>query len=376
MKETTRNVLVGVFVIASLGALGALMVMFGERPEWLGGAEWSLRIRGVSQLRDIREGNEVTLNGVAIGRVGRLEFKDDRRPGLGVDIIVLIKNAYAVPATARALVYSPTLGIGRGVIELVVDDPLSGEVLPTDGTASIRGQMANRLNEIVSEEAMDSFEQTVVQIGQFAEKLTPVAEDLHLLLRKSPVAQVDQPLTEAERITANLSTVIERFDATLRNVNDVLGDEQLKTDFKTVAARLRDASDKLNVVLETWRTETQKLADNVNTGVDHTEQHIGEFFAAANAVLENLDTASDQLALAARALNEGDGTAALLLRDPRLYESMVYSFDRLGQLVATLQPLAEKIAEEERIPIKVKTAVGSIPTSIDLKKKDAEKPAP
>ncbi|MCC7290892.1 MAG: hypothetical protein IT449_02385 [Phycisphaerales bacterium] len=370
MKETTRNALVGLFVIGSLAVLAALMVMFGERPEWLGGVEWAMRIRGVSQLRDIREGNEVTLNGVAIGRVDRLEFKDDQRPGLGVDIVVLIKNDFSVPASARALVYGPTLGIGRGIIEIVVDDPLSGAVLSKDDTAEIRGEMANRLNEIVSEEAMDSFRITVEQIGQFAEELTPVARDMHGLLERRTVGEVDQPLASAEKITANLSTAIERFDATLKNINDVLGDATMKEDFKTVASRLHEAGDKLNTLLDLWRSESQQLADNVNTGVDRTEQHLDEFFAAANDVLENLDDASDQVALAARELNEGKGTAALMLKDPRLYESMVYSFQRLGELIATLQPLAEKIAEEERIPIKVKTAVGNIPTSIDLKKKD------
>ena len=69
MKEHRRNVLVGTFMVAGLGALGVLMVMFGEAPEWLGGAEWELEIQ-VRQLRGAAEGTPVNLNGVQIGRVG------------------------------------------------------------------------------------------------------------------------------------------------------------------------------------------------------------------------------------------------------------------------------------------------------------------
>ena len=76
MNETSRNFWVGLFVVLSLGALGVLMVWFGEAPSWLGSGEWTLRIEGVKELRGIGDGSPVTLNGVEIGRVNRLEFED------------------------------------------------------------------------------------------------------------------------------------------------------------------------------------------------------------------------------------------------------------------------------------------------------------
>lgn len=365
MKDTTRNALVGLFVVAGLGALGALMVMFGERPEWLGGAEWELRIVGVGQLRDLRAGDEITLNGVAIGRVGRLEFKDEKRPGLGVDIIALIKNDYSVPTSSRALVYAPTLGIGRGTVEIVVDDPLSGAVLDKNGTASIRGQMASRLNEIVSQEALNSFRRTVEQIGQFSEALTPVANDLHELLQRRTVADVDASLDQATRITANLATAIERFDIILRHADEVIGDDATQENIKVLATHLRESAEKVSALLDEWRHETRLIADNINGGVVRTEERVEEFLAAATRVMVNLDVASGDLARAANKLHEGRGTTALLLNDPRLYESAVYSFDKLGALIATLQPFAEKVAEDQEIPIDA----GLFKSRVNLKKK-------
>ncbi|MCH8966093.1 MAG: hypothetical protein IID43_00300, partial [Planctomycetes bacterium] len=56
MKEGTRNLLVGVFVIAAIGALGILMVWFGETPSWLRRSDWTLKIAGVRDLRGVGEG--------------------------------------------------------------------------------------------------------------------------------------------------------------------------------------------------------------------------------------------------------------------------------------------------------------------------------
>ena len=87
MKESMRNLLVGVFVVLSLGALAILMVWFGEAPEWLRTSEWDLSVTGVRELSGVGEGSPVRLNGVDVGRVKRLEFVNPNRPDQGVDIV-------------------------------------------------------------------------------------------------------------------------------------------------------------------------------------------------------------------------------------------------------------------------------------------------
>ena len=84
-------------------------LLFGERPEWLGGQEYALQIK-VEQLGGATEGTPVRLNGVEIGRVGSLRFEDPTRPDKGVSIIALIKKRYFVPSGARAVIYEAELG--------------------------------------------------------------------------------------------------------------------------------------------------------------------------------------------------------------------------------------------------------------------------
>ena len=102
MEDTSRNLLVGLFVVASFAVLGLLMVWFGETPVWLGRAEWTLRIVGVSDLSGIEEGSPVTLSGVQIGRVKVIEFEDSQRPDHGVRIVTRLNRDFSVPQGASA----------------------------------------------------------------------------------------------------------------------------------------------------------------------------------------------------------------------------------------------------------------------------------
>ena len=100
MSEPARNLLVGLFVLASIVTLSVLMVWFGETAAWLGGSEWTLRITGVRDLSGIEEGSPVNLNGVQIGRVAALTFEDPDRPDQGVVVITRIKLQFSVPRNA------------------------------------------------------------------------------------------------------------------------------------------------------------------------------------------------------------------------------------------------------------------------------------
>lgn len=370
MKEGTRNSLIGLFMVMALGTLGALMVMIGETPAWLGGAEWELRITDVRELTPISEGTEVFLNGVNIGRVRGLNFVDPQRPGLldKVYVLVNIKNEYSVPQDSYAKIYAPTLGIGRGRVEII--PPMEPSPKPLDRDAArITGVMANNFEDVFPQEMQEDFKKMVKNIGSFANALTPAAHDLHQLLEQRTVEQVDQPAPDVEAMTANISTVIERFDRTLKSVNAVIGDETAQADLRAVAANLSQASAELVELVRQFRADTTQVKDNFNQRLDNVDARVTEFLVAATAALEKLDATTGYLENAARDAAEGRGTVGLMLRDGRLYEAMVESFETISVLVKTLQPLAEKIAREESVPVNTKTPVGTVKRDIPLTSK-------
>jgi len=351
MREVTRNVLVGVFVVLSFAALAVLMVWFGETPSWLRTSEWELRISQVRQLAGIGEGSPVNLNGVEIGRVKRLEFADESRPDHGVDIIAGIKRQYFIPRRATARVYGATLGFGTGYVQIIIEPGEAPVPLPKDGTATIVGEMRSIVGELISKEMISSLERTISNIGDLTEQWTPVGTNLAHLMEQRTVADVSQPDAQQKGITPNLSTAIERIDSLVEHLNTILGDENVQEDVKDVVSDLKDASSEMKQLVELWVTETKAIAGNVNDGVDRTKANLDQSFANLNGVLEQLDKTAQSLAVVLQQVERGEGTAGLLVRDARLYEAAVLTLERASEVLLNLQIITGKIKEDGYVTV-------------------------
>lgn len=357
MKEGSRNLLVGVFVASSFVVLGVLMTWFGEAPSWLGGSEWELRITDVDELSGVSEGSPVHLSGVEIGRVKHLEFADPARPGLGVVIVAGIKNLYHIPSNVVAHVYGPTLGVGGGHIEIMVTS--GTDVPPLDRQAAeIPGEMRSVIGELISKEVVNSVEEMIRNIANLAKAAEPVATNLRELLERRTVEEVGTLGAAAGGMSANLSTVVERLDDLIIHINAVLGDASVQEDLKTVVRDLKTASGDLKETMVLLRSESRRLGENLNDAVDRTQENLGQSFIRLNGVLERLDQSASSLASIFGRIESGDGTLGLLVRDPRLYESAVLTFDGLNILIATVQRIAGKIEEDGYFEVGKGTPVG------------------
>ncbi|MBI4718144.1 MAG: hypothetical protein HY763_10095 [Planctomycetes bacterium] len=350
MKEYTRNLMVGTFVVAGLGALALLMMWFGETPTWLGGSEWTLRITGVRELRGVGAGSPVSMNGVEIGRVLNLEFEDLSRPDQGVAIVARLKNLYSVPSGAIARVYGATLGFGTGRIEIVLVPGGSVEPLARE-SASIRGEMRSIVGEIVTKEMLDDLQRTITHIGNLTAEWTPVGTHLAKLLEQRPTAVVDRPDAAERGMVANLSTVVERIDRLVAEFNEVLGDDAVQEDVKTAVRDLRGAVEELKATTTLWKTESQKVANNLNGAIDRTEENLESSFRNLNTVLEHLDDSAKQVTIVLEQIAQGKGTAGMLVRDERLYEAAVLALQRFADAVGTAGRILGKVEDQGYVEI-------------------------
>jgi len=373
MKEPTRNFLVGLFVVVALAVLGVLMVWFGEAPAWLGGSEWTLRIAGVRELSGVGEGTTVNLNGVDIGRVKALEFENPERPDQGVAIVIRIKNRYSIPRGAHARIYGAMMGFGTGRIDICVRPGVPAEPLERVG-ATIPGEMHYVLREVISEELTSTVERTIAHIGNLAASAKPVANYLAKLIEQRTVADVDRPGAPERGFTANLSTVLERIDNLVADINAVLGDENVQEDVKAAVSDLKSATTELKDTIALWNTESRKISDNFNAGIDRTEENLDQSFVKLNEVLDNLDDATKSLAGMLHEVSQGEGTAGLLAHDERLYEAAVLTFDRFGELIGTLQRIAGKIERDGHITIGRPTSVGTLTKDFPLERQSTKLP--
>lgn len=370
MEELRRNTMIGAFMIIGLVALAWLMSSYGELPAFLGGHEYELKIM-VKRPSGIAEGASIYLSGVQIGRVKELRFKDPGHLDAGVQIIGAIQEQYKIPNTATALVQPAGLGLGRGYIDIeVVEGEQAPPLAPGD---EIPGIMGGAFEGMIPDTLLVTIERSILRFGNFVEELTPVAEDLHDLLDKHTIDAVDQPAAEARRLTANLYTVVQRIDGTLRTFNETFGDPEVREGLLQMFSNLRQMSIDGREALENIKTTTAQLQvslEHIGTklehGIDDTTSRIDQIAADLRPVLQNAAQLTALLVGISRALEEGEGTAGLFVKDPRLYESLLLTSERLTALADTIQRLAAKFELDGAIGLNVPLGPLRHRTSIDI----------
>jgi len=328
MKERTRNALIGFFVLGGLVCLGVMVVKFGESRGFFG-KRYVVDAR-FDRIVGVREGTDVNLAGVWAGSVLKIDLVNRFNPSEGVIVSMEIGKEFSVPLDWVATVITPLMG--QSAINIIPPDkPI--EPLPQDGTAVITGIVKNPLETIVDPELMATLKTTTAQVGKLAEALTPAAQAVTGLLERRTIEQVESPEAETKEMTANLYTAVERLHNVLKHFDDVLGDPEVQTNFKETLANLKTGSENAKIAIAAFgkfSEEAQKLTSDTHDAVNDLSKKM----------IDNADKLSrllDQFVSAGQDLAEGEGTIGKLLRDPKLYDALMLTTERLGTAAAEMQ---------------------------------------
>ena len=136
MKETPRNLMVGLFVVIALVALGWLIFKFGDLPRWLARQDACEVTAYFSQAPGIQANTAVYFRGYPAGRVLNVSppalIVDPCSPtGRSIQLAVhmALSRDYAIPANITPTVYRR--GLGSSYIELMLTDiPVAESIAP------------------------------------------------------------------------------------------------------------------------------------------------------------------------------------------------------------------------------------------------------
>ena len=358
--------MVGVFMVVGFGAMAWLMTSFGELPALFGSVEHDLVIL-VENPRGIGDGTPIFLSGVQIGRVKELRFKDSLHPDRGVEIIGAVKEEYIIPRTATAIVQPSGMGLGRGRIDLTVPE---GTATPLEKGGEIYGTMGSPWGDMIPDTLLESVDRSVAQFGNFVESL---AGDLHKLLEIHPVASVDSLASDGRKLTANISTVVERFDRTLKAFNETFGDPSVREGWLNLFANVDQMGNDARETLENIKTASvelraslQSISAKLETGIVDTNERINEIALEIRPILQNTARLTASLTLIANAMQRGEGSAGMFIRDPRLYESLLMTSERLEELANTMRRIFRKFEMEGAIKLDIPTSLGTFHRSFDI----------
>jgi len=347
MTDRKRNVLTGLFVFAGLCCMAVLIVMFGEYRGFFG-KRYTISAK-FDRITGVREGTDVTLSGVWVGSVLKVGLVDPLQPHKGVLTVLEIDPKFQVPGGSVAVVTTPLMG--QATVN-ITPAAKTLTLLPTDGTAEIAGMVTTPLGDVIDPALLDTMKKTTYQIGVLAEALTPAANAITDLLEQRSIDQVEKSAGTPQKMAANLFTTVERLHNVLRHFDLVLGDPVVQSNVKETLANFKAASEdaKLAVAgLRNFAHEAQQVTagakgvmGKLDSTADTTQKYIDELGRRLVGTTDQVSKLLDYLISASRDLAEGQGTAGMLLRDPKFYDELMLTVRRLGEAATELQVLVKQ----------------------------------
>jgi phospholipid/cholesterol/gamma-HCH transport system substrate-binding protein len=326
VRERVRNVLVGVCTIGALAGGAGLLFFFGELEPFFA-RRWQLQV-AFNDAGGLRKGSLVTLNGVPVGAIERVEiWTDSDRPVL---ITAAIDDGVRIPDPSVPSVQASLLGSGAR-LELTAALPMSvpARSYAIDRELVLRGTVVpleNRLVERVSKELKPLVE-NFKEIGALARNLNGLVKPMEPGAPEDP----ENVRTAIRRLTETLA----RADAALADAQGWLSDEQLRTD-------VRDAAHGASELM----VNASRMAQRIEALADSLAQDATALRDGALPMLDRASVALDELRALLVAARTGDGTVGRMMKDPALYEGLADAAKRLDEALAKINLLIEKIRAE------------------------------
>jgi phospholipid/cholesterol/gamma-HCH transport system substrate-binding protein len=308
MSPYRRNVFVGITVLGALIGLGTMLLKFGGSSVRLfrGGQQVEVEFK-VDRSDGLVEGGAVEYRGVTVGSITKVT-RDDNDQDVIID--ALIDNSPPLPGNVTGYIRTKSLVSGISVMSLEIsgiDVKPQGKL--TDGQ-QVPAQYVG--TDLIPPELTDD----VKYAGSVLKGLDVYVNDpkIHDDLQSS--LQNFRKITESVQRSANN---VEHFSDGLQKVS-------------TEAA---------GTIADAHATVKSAQAD-----VDHLSRQIDDRMLQVTKTLDDVTSITNKL-------NTGQGTAGLLISDPRLYQSLVENSRELNLTIADLKRLVEQW-EQEGVSLKLK----------------------
>ena len=304
MTPHKRNWIVGLIVLLGLGSTVWMILLFaGRLGSLFAPAGIPITIRA-DQAAGVSDGSQALLPRPA-GRPRQLRphrrrQHQRRRPGRGCT------GNFRLPANVIALI-----------------EPQSAF-----------GSAANIGLRLVGTVPVGTLSAGMTLEGSYQGGITQITEDLR---RQQVIQHLDQTLVSIREQSEHAGQL-------LASIQHLMGDEKLRQDLQTAVTNVRTASESAERVgtnLEKFTGNLQQVADNTNSTMSEVRVSAGKL----GSVLDHFDS------IAAK-IDQGKGTAGLLVSDPKLYQGLLDTTKQLNITVSDLQRVIQQW-EQEGVTLKL-----------------------
>ena len=250
-----------------------------------------------SDVNGLKEGDPVSVNGVTKGKINSIELApgDSVKVDFSLSKDVVLRKDYDVSVAMIELMSGKQIYIKPGT---------SGET--ADITKPLVGAKTNDIVGLIG---------TMNQVG----------EDVKLITRK-------------------LDTAMTNMSVTVNHINDIVGDDGLKSNIKGAASNFNVASRNLNLMLAETRTSLNSLASklnniasNVDNTVTETKPELKETMKDVRTLTARLDTLTINLNSFVVNASDSNGTVGKLINEDDMYDNVNKTLISINKLVRKIE---------------------------------------
>jgi len=292
---------VGLMVIIGLAIL-AIGIFFISGQEGFFRRRYKLKAY-VSEAAGLRQGAQVSLAGVAVGSVDRIEISPYPERARAVEIVMRVARAYQDQIRTDSRASIETVGLlGDSYVDITRGTPgqeviADGGVLKTSEEADVKRVVQN---------ANDVF----VNLRVLSAKLNDISGQIQS--GKGSVGKLVYDQTLYNRLNKTSDTIdrmVTRVEQGQGTLGKLMADETL---YGTTVATI----DRLNKVIDDMQHGPGSLAKFVSD--PSVYNNVNHLVTQANSLVDNI--------------NQGQGTLGKLAKDPQLYNRLNETFDHLNAL--------------------------------------------
>ena len=366
MKDRTRNLCVGLTVLAGLVLLGTMILIFRELPGFMRvGYEVNVTF---ADTGGVTQGADVLLRGKRIGRVAEVAFTDGD-PRKGVTVTLVIDRDVSVPGDVNFYIRGGFLGGSAVVLEsdgrapgAERIDPRTGrplEWLPKDHVLTLRGAWKpGGGGGPIPQDLLADIRKSVASLTRLTETLNdffsppPPAETQPAGAATAP----GTPTAPTESSPPNLRTTLARLDGALAAIQTVLGDKDNQRNLKAALAEFKNAAAATSEAMKQVRLAAAQAGQTLGEVSAATRSASGRFDRLMTRLIDDAERLGKALTCLDNVLariDAGKGSAGKLLNDPTLYNNLV---DVTAQLKVTVTGLRDLLDswKEQGIKIQLK----------------------
>jgi phospholipid/cholesterol/gamma-HCH transport system substrate-binding protein len=331
MSPNRRNIVVGITVIGALAVLGWMLLKFGSAPAKMFTKGEQIIVHFVADRADgLAEGSQIFYRGVPVGRVTHLR-RDENQEDVVIDS--LIDDTPPLPGNVTGVIRTRSLISGTADLSLELDSRLS-----TQPTGSLEKEQTVAAKFVGSELIPQQFGDLAIEL----EKTTRDVREARL------IAHLDETVRSANEVMKSLHDFV--ADPQLReNINVAIANFRKVTE---TAGRAAENIEKFSGKVQTVAEDASATLTDARATIKKTQDNIDNVTSQINDRMLQLSKLLDTFQSISTKIDKGQGTAGMLMNDPKLYQSLVDSTRELNATIADLKRLVEQW-EQEGVSLKM-----------------------